>query len=208
VPPTGTDGAVPSRPSSPPATILGSLDLHRALVSGQWQWKDAITGGTLMHARVLPGKALLVSLPVRPQGRAYKLSFDLLLQTPQSDAGVILPVGGDARTGLVLNLNATSGLGLVQGARWDYNSTTVKEPLPAGQPLHFIVKVGPYGDRATIMVEVDNRPFIRWEGARRDLSLFADPKLGWTLPDREVLGFASYGGGLEISDVAIEFLAR
>lgn len=186
--------------------ILTGLDLRTSVVSGGWSWKDGLAGGTLTHPRVSPTSALRVGLPVRPAGRAYKLSFDLLLQTSQSDVGVILPIGTDTRAGVILNLNGASGLGLVKGARWDQNPTTTNQALNIGTPLHVVLKVGPYGQRATIMAEIENRLLIRWEGERAELSIFDSPKLGWELPDPQTPGFVSYGGGIEISAVEVEYL--
>ncbi len=183
-------------------SILRALDLRTAIVSGDWRWKENRPGGTLSHAHVAPDQSHRVRLPFRAEGRSYRLGFDLVLLTPTSDAGVVLPVG-DTRTGLILNLNGSSGLGMVKQARWDQNETSTPQSLPIGEPISVSVKVGPYYDGATIMVEVNHRALIRWQGKRRDLSLFDDPKLGWTLPLPDELGFVTYGGAVEFSNVEV-----
>jgi len=197
--------AAPSLHTTQVGTLLGALDLRSAIVSGEWRWKDGHAGAILEHPRTRDTGSLRVKLPFRSQGRAYKLTFDLVLLDEQANAGVIFPVD-DTRTGLMLNLNGSSGLALVRRARWDHNETTTTTPLPIGVPMTVVLKVGPYYDGATIMVEVDRRGLMKWQGQRRELSAFEDPHLGWTLPDPDDLGFASYGGGIEISNVEVEIL--
>jgi len=184
---------------------LRALDLRQESVAGDWQWGAGGLGEILRLERTSTHSAKRLRLPVRPGAGGYELSCRLLLEDNLSDAGIILRTGR-TRVGLVLNLQGSSGLGLVDGERWRRNSSSTTERAPVGRGCRLDIAVRPEGDQVSVSVRIDGVTFIRWKGAQSELSLYEAPPLGWAMPDDDSLGLASYSGGIEISDVQVRLL--
>jgi hypothetical protein len=185
--------------------LFQSLDLSKEIVFGNWQWLEGDTGRTLALEHDELGGAKRIRLPVRPGTRSYQLSFRLVLRDERADCGVIL-CAGTARTGLLLNVHSSSGIGLIKGQQWDQNEALVRQALPLNRSLLVDVLVQLAGERVSIVVKIDDAPFLKWEGPQSDLSLLERPPYGWAMPDPDALGFASFNGGILIRDGRVQLL--
>lgn len=84
---------------------------------------------------------------------------------------MILVPAGQARPALLLDLYDYSGIEFIRQANWKTNETSVAGLLPTGQFLPLAMSVRPRGERVDITVDLNGRPFLRWEGAQSDLTL-------------------------------------
>lgn len=184
-----------------PADVLATLDLAKEQISGEWAWLDGQAGGVLTHAVSPGGVPKRLRLPLAAPNRSYELSFEFMLGQGNADGGLVFPVGG-SRTGLLLNLQRTSGLGLVHGRIWNDNETTTQAEIPPQQWHTIALSVRPEAARASVTVTLNGRPFIQWQGKAEELTLYEAAADGWAMPGAPgQLGVASYGGGFSMRNV-------
>lgn len=194
-----TPTPVPER-TPEPESFLAGLDLDAAILAGEWHWVENRPGDALMLPRAQTDGAKRVRLPIRPGAGPYNLTFQIRLDDEVTDAGVILQVGR-ARVGLIMNRNNASGLGLVQGRTWERNDSSTGLILPIRRWCTVDVAVRPNADRAAVVVRVNDRVAMRWNGPQSELTLWEPPPNGWSVGDQESLGFASNAGGLQVRQV-------
>lgn len=184
-----------------PADVLAALDIGQDGLSGEWAWLDGKPGGVLTHAVSPGGVPKRLRLPIAAPGQPYEFRFEFLLEAGNSDGGLVFPIGG-SRVGLLLNLQRTSGLGLVHGRIWNENETTTRTNIPPQQWHTLVLTVRPEADHASVTVTLNGRPFIEWRGKADDLSLYEAAADGWAMPGAPgQFGVASYGGGFSMRNV-------
>jgi serine/threonine protein kinase len=186
--------------------LLEKLDLPALSQNGLWYWEDGKVGSTLVLSdRPANGEAAILGLGIAGEGKAFQLNFMLQLDHTGADAGVILPVG-NSQTGLLLNLQNCSGLGLVHGRTWQMNETSTRQPLPTGRWFDVSLTVRPAGDEVSVLVMVEGAPLLQWHGAQTELTLYREMPLGWPLFGDHNFGLASYSGGIAYKDVHLRWL--
>ena len=185
-------------------TPLATLDIHKDVLLGNWQWVDGVEGGTLEVGYTQPPSLKVVRLPHPLGSRAFDLSCKIFFNHRGSEMSLIFPAGA-TRLALTLDLYDTSGLELIAGADYMKNVTTVNRSLPYERFLPLTLKVRPDGGRVAITVTLDEAPFIHWEGLQSDLRIptdFAQPNL--TAQAGSALLLASAWGGVKIIDVVVK----
>ena len=141
-----------------------------------------------------------VSLPINPVGN-YELEVKLTRGTG-SNVGIIIPVG-DTMPALFLG-DKHSGIQLVRGKGADENETkTSAAAIKNGQPFTVGVKVLLDGDKATITVTLDGKPYINWTGPQSALST---EKWG-EMPGKGAVGLKSYMSNVVCSGARVRMLS-
>ncbi len=140
------------------------------------------------------------SLPICPRGD-YELQVRL---TPVTGAnvGIAIPVGGKMP---ILQLgDQYSGIQLIRGKMAGENETkTSAAVIKSGQPTTVGVKVLLDGDKATISVTMDGKPYINWTGPPSALST---EKWG-DMPRKGAVGLKSYMSSVLCSAVRVRMLS-
>ncbi len=191
-----------------PTDVLATLDIAKEKLSGEWSWLEGKAGGVLTHAISPGGVPKRVRLPLAAPDQAYELSFEFMLAQGNSDGGLVFPIGG-SRTGLLLNLQRVSGLGLVHGRIWNDNETTTRANIPQQQWHTMTLTVRPGADRAGVVITLNGRPFIQWQGKAGDLTLYEAAADGWAMPGAPgQFGVASYGGGFSMRNAHFTALKK
>ena len=140
------------------------------------------------------------SLPIDPVGN-YELEVKLTRVTG-SDMGIIIPVG-NTMPALFLG-DKHSGIQLVRGKGANENETkTSAAAIKNGQPITVGVKVLLDGDKATISVTLDGKPYINWTGPQSALST---EKWG-EMPGKGAVGLRSYMSHLVCSGARLRMLS-
>lgn len=125
------------------------------------------------------------SLPICPVGN-YELEVKLTRITG-ANVGIIIPVG-DTMPALFLG-DKHSGIQLIRGKAAEENETkTSAAAIKNGQPILVGVKVLLDGDKATISVTLDGKPYVNWTGPQSALST---EKWG-DMPSKGAVGLKSY----------------
>ena len=191
---------------SPPGRYapLATLQLARDGLFGYWRWIDDQPGGTIATDYAQSNMLRAVRLPFAPGGRAFDLHCEVFFEHQGADLSVLFPAG-KAEPALTLDLYDASGLELVQGLEFARNATAVRGALPYGRFLALHLRVRPQGERVTISVTLDGRPFIQWEGAQSELtpySSFAQRKM--IAEARAHLILASAHGGVRVREARVE----
>ena len=140
------------------------------------------------------------SLPACPAG-SYELEVKLTRITG-ADMGIIMPVG-DTMPTLFLG-DKHSGIQLIRGKGADENETkTSAAAIKNGQPITVGVKVLLDGDKATIAVTLDGKPYINWTGPQSALST---EKYG-EMPGKGAVGLKSYMSNVICSGARVRMLS-
>jgi len=140
------------------------------------------------------------SLGICPLGN-YELEVRLTRVTG-ANMGIVIPVGD---TMPILQLgDRYSGIQLVRGKMVDGNETkTSAAAIKNGQPITVGVKVLLDGDKATISVTLDGKPYINWTGPQSALST---EKWG-EMPVKGAVGLKSYMSSVVCSGVRVRMLS-
>ena len=140
------------------------------------------------------------SLPICPVGN-YELEVKLTRVTG-GDMGIIMPVG-DTMPALFLG-DRHSGLQLIRGKTASENETkTSAAAIKNGQAVTMGVKVLLDGDKATIAVTLDGKPYINWTGPQSALST---EKYG-EMPGKGAVGLKSYMSNVICSGARVRMLS-
>jgi hypothetical protein len=140
------------------------------------------------------------SLPINPVGN-YELEVKLTRVTG-SNMGIIIPVG-DTMPALFMG-DKHSGIQLIRGKGADENETKVSAAaIKNGQPITVGVKVLLDGDKATITVTLDGKPYINWTGPQSALST---EKWG-EMPCKGAVGLRSYMSNVVCSGARVRMLS-
>jgi Protein kinase domain len=205
-PPQG--GSAPSMTAAGTHTPLASLQLARDVLFGYWRWLDDQPGGTLVTDYAEAKNLRAVRLPFAPGGRAFDLHCEMLIEHKGADLSILFPAG-NAWPGLTLDLYDKSGLELIQGLEFSKNASSVHGALPHGRFLVLHLRVRPQGERVTISVTLDGRPFIQWEGLQKDLTPYGDFARRKPISEaRAHLILASAHGGVRVREARVEILAE
>ncbi len=159
-------------------------------VVGTWtREKSLITSERVDHARL--------SLRMVPHGD-YRLQVKFDRAIGEDAVAIVLPVD-DRQVALVLDARRGdehySGLELVDGRRAHDNTTTDRVfELINHQIYRVDVHVRTKEDVATVNVDVDKKPFVRWTGPVQDLDLPRE----WTLAGNARLGVGSNNGVIRV----------
>ena len=140
------------------------------------------------------------SLPICPVG-SYELEVRLTRITG-SNVGIIIPVGNTMPA--ILLGGEYSGIQLIRGKAADENETkTSAAAIKNGQPITVGVKVLLDGDKATIAVTLDGKPYINWTGPQSALSM---EKWG-EMPSKGAVGLKSYMSNVICSGARVRMLS-
>jgi len=180
-------------PPGPWIDVLRITTADNLRVWGDFRRKDAgIVSGGQGYNRA--------SLPISPVG-SYELEVKLTRVTG-SNMGIIIPVG-DTMPALFLG-DKHSGIQLVRGKGADENETkTSAAAIKNGQPITVGVKVLLDGDKATISVTLDGKPYINWTGSQSALST---EKWG-EMPCKGAVGLRSYQTSTVCSGARVRMLS-
>jgi len=172
--------------------MLTLVDPGRHVVKGTWRRYEG--GGLASKTRppdLFNGGATRIILPVALRG-GYEVEASFVKSTRPGKVAIVLPVG---REQVLLNLGARygkgvfHGLGLVSGKGPDRNEAgTQQEPLEAGRQYNVHVRVSLDGHRARIVVTLDEKEIIDWEG----LQLALHAHWHYSLPDPRCLGLVAF----------------
>lgn len=151
--------------------ILPALDVKSATVSGTWARKE--------KELIVTGNKARLMLPGKISG-SYTITVEFTRTSGEDSIGVVLPVGPGQ---CLLNLSAfdgeAHGIGLIDGKLARDNETTIKPgQLKSNHPYRLIIEVEVKNSSASISSQLDGRPFLKWSGNPKSLSMFA----GWKLP--------------------------
>jgi serine/threonine protein kinase len=184
--------------------ILPDLDLGKETLFGNWSWRDGKAGGIIEHTISPGGRPKRLRLPLAAPDQTYTLRFEFLLEEGFTDGGIVFPIGA-ARTGLLLDLQRISGLGLVRGRVWSDNETSTREPITRDHWHTLELTVKPDKDQASVTITLNGNPFIQWQGPQSDLTLYeADPE-GWPIPGKPgQFGLATYNGGFAVRNLEFQ----
>jgi hypothetical protein len=147
------------------------IDPAKDFLSGAWQRTDA----GLVAAEDFAARAAIRLVPAG----AYDLEVKFVrshggmvgLVLPVSDTAVVLALGGAG--------NTSGGLETVLSQAAGQNPTTVKGGLVDGRAYTVVARVVRLtATTAVITVTVDGKPFLKWTGATKSLTV----PLAWTLP--------------------------
>jgi hypothetical protein len=140
------------------------------------------------------------SLPICPVGN-YELEVKLTRITG-SDMGIIIPVG-DTMPALRLG-DKHSGIQLIRGKAAEENETkTSAAAIKNGQPFTVGIKVLLDGDKATIAVTLDGKPYINWTGPQ---SVLSTEKWG-DMPTKGAVGLKTYMTNIVCSGARVRMLS-
>jgi hypothetical protein len=142
-------------------------------------------------------------IPIAPSG-SYLLRgrFTRTRSGNFKTVGFLLPAGR-GRTVLVLDHwdRATSGLDRVEGhgvgVKQEPNPTNCPVQLGDGNSHTFEARVELKGDQATVMVQLDGREIIRWQGSQQMLDIWP----GWRASDARTMGLALYDAGVTVEQL-------
>jgi hypothetical protein len=172
---------------------------------------DSIHGKWLKTGAILTGissnEPARIELPVEIDG-AYDLQMTFSRQTPYVDGAaicVILPVG-TAKCALILDTGKehNSGIEQIDNKGIKDNPTYVRGvPLPSGRMFTVQISVRPSQDSATIAVQLENKPLLRWEGKQSSLKLPSR----WNLPSAKRPGLGAEQCGAAFSDVNLRVIS-
>ncbi|WP_298866152.1 hypothetical protein [uncultured Gimesia sp.] len=157
--------------------LIPALDLKTATVSGTWTKTEGELNTTEKNARLM--------LPGILSG-SYALTVEFTRNSKQDSIGVILPVG---MRQCLFNLSAfkgeAHGIGLIDGKLARDNLTTVKPgTLKNNHPYRLLIEVDLKNNVASISSQLDGRPFLKWSGNPKSLSMFP----AWKLPKTDQAG--------------------
>jgi len=147
-----------------------------------------------------PKELCRASLPIHPVGN-YELEVKLTRVTG-GQMGIAIPVGNTMP--VVALKDKVSGIQLIRGKKVDDNETkTSAAAIRNGQPITVGVKVLLDGDKATLSVTLDGKPYIKWTGPQSALST---EKWG-EMPVKGAVGLSSYMSNIVCSGARVRTLS-
>jgi hypothetical protein len=176
--------------------VLKATDPLKYRCKGEWKRAgngisvDPISGGRLM-------------LPVVPDG-SYELQANFVRTKGNESIGLFLPLGGHTALLRLSRDGQASGLELLKGKRANENITTVHPGLLENDRVYTVtasVTRGP--QRVRIYVELNGRPYIRWEGSPADFSLLP----GLDMPNRDAPGLFAYDSAVTFRSVRLRMIS-
>jgi hypothetical protein len=170
--------------------VLPMIDPARLSVHGSW----ARQGSELI---VQVGNQVRCPIPVSIEG-SYDLEVRFTLQRGL-ESDVMLPVGDRSCFVVVGGWGGgTSGIGGLHGKSADRNESTVKHPPMRVGPLHRLMcRVRPEGDQASIEIDLNSRPLLRWKGSTSAL------RTG----ERHPLGLATHQTAIQYHSVRLKLIS-
>jgi len=185
-------------PSAQWVDLLPIVDPAKDVVRGTWHRER----GTL--AVVNAEANARAAIPVKVQG-SYEMQVGFTRTSGDEQVGVILPVGS---TGVKLSLGlwkgGQHGLEYIDGKHAGANPTTVKPgKLENGRPYAVGIRVSVSGEQARVVVTLDGKEIINWEGNTSALSV----PPGWQLSKPLCPGLCSHKGEVVFDSVRFRMLS-
>jgi hypothetical protein len=177
--------------------VLAMIDPQKHAVRGQWLRTSTELG------LAQPVDAGRCTIPVMVEG-----SYDLEVRFTMLrgvESNLVLPVGGRNCVVIVGGWGGRiAGLAQIDGRAGNQNTSTAKHaPLQPRQQQRLFCQVRVTGSQASIEVELNSRPLIRWQGQASSLS--CPPS--WNIPNPQSLGLAAYRSAVTYQSARLKLVA-
>ncbi|MBM4017880.1 MAG: hypothetical protein FJ288_06045 [Planctomycetes bacterium] len=172
--------------------LLALVDPARDAVLGDWSLKE---GSLVMTG---PGSTRL-AIPVAIDGD-YQLQVEFAQMRGDNEVAFILPVRSRA-TALLIGKDVRQRSGLF----WAEKGDTMVSPAPLKMREPHALEVTVRADKgsADIDVQLDGKPYFRWQGPQGSLTVWD----AYRLPDSKCAGLGAWGGEVVFKSVRLRMLS-
>lgn len=162
--------------------VLAEFDSATDVISGDW----TKTNGELFVSANAGSRAVLA----KSAPEDYALTVEFTRSAGSNAIGIILPVGSSQCAFIMSAFNGEAhGIGVIDGKLAKQNISTITPgKLDTSHPYRLLIEVDVSGDSASISSTLDGRPFLKWEGNPKSLTMLDF----WKLPSAKSLGLCTY----------------